>query len=236
MDEHSQKGKKSSGIDYAMIITILLVIQVILLGAVLYNVNLFTGLVVGDIQPSPQQGTAPQGGAAPQGQLSLEGARMLGNPDAEVVMVEYSSFTCPFCQRYHTETFNSIKENFVDSGDVLYVYKHFPRNDVDVTAANAAECAGEQGMFFEYSELVYKNQNMISQSAFVQWAQQLDLDVDEFNTCYDSQKFTQKITADRAEAQSWGIGGTPGFVVDGNVISGAQPYSVFQSAIQAGLN
>lgn len=166
--------------------------------------------------------------------VNLEDAHTLG--DGEVLMVEYSSATCPFCARYATETFPLIKSDYVDTNQITYVYRHFIRNEVDVVAANAMECAGEQGVFFEYKELVYSNQNMLSQqTAYVQWAEQLDLDVDAFNTCVEAEKYTQLVTAQTQEGQNNGITGTPGFLVNARLIAGAQPFQNFQAAIEAEL-
>lgn len=182
--------------------------------------------------PSPQPTPAPQ----PVGEPSLEGANTLGNPDAPVVMVEYSSYTCPFCGRHHTETWPSIRQNFVDNDQVLFVYKHFPRNDQDILAANAAECAGEQGAFFEMNDMIYANQATISEANLRSWGHSVVSDNNAFDTCFDERRYTDKANADRQEAMSFGVQGTPGFIINGELVSGAQPYNVFEQAINRALN
>jgi len=184
--------------------------------------------IVGGRQPG-----APQ---APQTQVSvnLEGAHSIGSGD--VLMVEYSSASCPFCARYHSDTFPSIKSEFIDSGKITYVYKHFIRNDVDLLAANAMECAGEQGKFFEYMDLVYVNQNLLGQTAsYITWAEQLALDVASFSTCFEEGRYSAKASANTQEGQLNGITGTPGFLINNRLIAGAQPFANFKSAIEAEL-
>jgi protein-disulfide isomerase len=206
-------------------------------------VVLVIGLGSGSNQAVPTPGNQPAPGGqqpAPTGnvEVSLEGANTLGDEDAPVVFVEYSSFTCPFCGRYNSETYPQILSEYVESGDVLYVYKHFLRNEVDATAANAAECAGDQGAFFEYKAQLYENQGSLNNPAFFsQVATDLGLDVDEWQTCFDSEKYTEKALADRNEGVSNGIQGTPGFIIDGTPFTrGAQPFSVFQAEIERALN
>ena len=213
--------------------------------AVLFIASLFTGGFGFKGTTTGTSGTGPvvnqpptTGGAPPAGnvQISMEGAHILGNPDADVVMYEFSSYTCPFCKRFHDETFSDIKKNYIDTGKILYVYKHFTRNQVDVVAANAAECAGEQGKFFEYSNKIYANQAALSdQEAFSRFASELGLNTQEFDTCFESQKYSQKASQNLQEGQANGVTGTPGFIIGGKLIPGAQPYNVFASAIDAAL-
>lgn len=212
--------------------------------AVLFVASVFTGgfgfkgVKTGNVGTGSVINQPPTTRGAPVGnvQISLEGAHTLGNLEADVIMYEFSSYTCPFCKRYHDETFNEIKKNYIDTGKIYYVYKHFTRNQVDVVAANAAECAGEQGKFFEYSEKIYANQAALSdQTAFTRFATELNLDVDEFNDCFKSQKYSQKASQNLQEGQANGVTGTPGFIIDGRLIPGAQPYNVFASAIDTAL-
>lgn len=189
--------------------------------------------------PSGQQGQVQQPGQIQQpatGEIDLQGVNALGDPDAPVVVVEYSSFTCPFCARHNLETFDRIVQEYVETGKVYYVYKHFIRNEVDSVAANAAECAGEQDRFFEYKSQIYQNQNSISNPGFFEGiASNLGLDMDSWRNCFDSGRYTQKANADRAEGMANGVTGTPGFVINGQLVSGAQPFQAFQQVIESQL-
>ena len=185
--------------------------------------------IVGGQQP-PQEQQPPQA----QVNVNLEGANTLGSGD--VLMVEYSSATCPFCARFAQETFPLINDAYIETGDITYVYKHFIINDIDVLAANAMECAGEQGVFFEYKELVYSNQNRLGQrSAYSDFAQELNLDVDAFDTCVDEGRYTAKANANTQEGQGNGVTGTPGFLINSRLVAGAQPFANFQTSIDAEL-
>lgn len=211
--------------------------------AVLFLISLATGGfgLTSDGQATERQADPAAGGSGSPDSgsgsvdISLEGANTMGDADADVVLVEYSSATCPFCGRHHEQTLPSIKENFVDNNQILWVYKHFVRNDVDIQAANAAECAGDQGQFFEYLDLVFENQESISPANLESWAQELDLDMDQWRTCQEDEEHRTKVLADTQEGQSNGVRGTPGFLLNGELISGAQPYSTFEGAIQSQL-
>lgn len=218
--------------------------------AVLFVASLFTGgfgLGTGtaatgtgtQAAPSPSPGPTPSPSPAQGVDVSFEGARTKGDPDAPVVMVEYSSFTCPFCMRFNYQdgTFDRIKEEYIDTGQVFYVYKHFTRNEMDVVAANAAECAGEQDMFWEYKGHIYENQGSIGQQGiFATWAEQLGLDMSAWTECFESGRYSQKASQDLQEGQRNGITGTPGFLINDQRVAGAQPFQAFQSAIEAQLN
>ena len=197
----------------------------------------FTGNGTAQVPAVP--GTTPQPSPSPggSGEVSLEGANMLGDENAPVVFVEYSSFTCPFCGRFNDETYPLIVQNFVETGQVLYVYKHFVRNDMDIVAANAAECAGEQGLFFEYKNAIYDNQQSIGQPGFFEnLAQTVGVNMGEWQTCFEEGRYNNKAVSDRDEGISNGIQGTPGFVINGETFArGAQPFSVFEQVIQQAL-
>jgi len=169
--------------------------------------------------------------------IDLQGTYLLGEETAEVLMIEYSSLTCPFCKRYQIDdgTFNAIKQEYIDTGKIKYVYKHFTRNETDVLGANALECAGEQDAFFEYKKILYQNQTELQNLRFSEYAQQLNLDMQSFNECLTEQRYTQKIQDNKSEAIRHGITGTPGFLINGEKVSGAQPFSVFKQVIDGFL-
>ncbi len=189
-------------------------------------------------QPSPTQPSPSPTAPAGAGEVNLDNARTMGNPGADVVFVEYSSFTCPFCGRHNTETMPLIKENFVDTGDVLFVYKHFPRNNEDIRIANHAECAGEQDAFFEVVERIYQNQQNVADSTLRGYAQELGLDMAAYDECVASNRYESVAREHLAEGQANGVTGTPGFLINGRIVEprGAQPYQVFQQQLSAALN
>ncbi|NCN99471.1 hypothetical protein COU62_03155 [Candidatus Pacearchaeota archaeon CG10_big_fil_rev_8_21_14_0_10_35_219] len=165
-----------------------------------------------------------------------------GQESAPITIIEFSDFECPFCGKFYSESYGQIVENYVDTGMVKFVYMHFPLSfhPQAMPAANAVECAGEQGMFYEYHNVLFENQQSLSEDNYVIWAGELGLDVKQFSECYDSSKYQDKINSQMAYGQQLGVSGTPGSFVgnpeEGYVsVSGAQPYSVFEQIISAEL-
>jgi protein-disulfide isomerase len=154
-----------------------------------------------------------------------------GDPDtAAVVIVEYSDFECPFCGRAQP-TVEELIETYGD--DIAVVYKDFPLGfhpDAQ-PAAVAAECADEQGMFREYHDLLFANQDALDDDSLLAYAEEVGLDVDEWSTCYDNEETLSEVEEDYAEGVADGVRGTPAFFVNGVLISGAQPASVFEAEI-----
>lgn len=182
--------------------------------------------------------TGGQPAAVANGEPNLEGAKILGDPDAPVVIVEYADFECPFCERHYTETFGQIKENYIDTGKAAYVFKHYPLSfhQQAMPAALAAECANEQGKFWEMHDMLYENGVAGGADAFKTYAEQLGLKTSVFDDCMNKKKYTTEINAEMAEGQALGVKGTPGFIINGQLVSGAQPYSVFAQVIDSKLN
>jgi len=148
-----------------------------------------------------------------------------------MTLVEYSDFECPFCER-HYPTLTKILDNY--KGKVRLVYKHFPLSfhPNAQKAAEASECADEQGKFWEYHDTLFENQpGGYSITKFKQWAGDLGLDVNQFSSCLDSGKYASKVQTDEADGQSRGVQGTPATFVNGRMISGAVPFESFKTVI-----
>ena len=169
--------------------------------------------------------------------LSADGNYFLGEEDAPVVLYEFSDYQCPFCARFYSGALPEIKTNYIDTGKVKLVFKDYPLDfhPEATPAAIAARCAGEQGKYFEFHDKLFENQNLLSTASYKNWARELELDGNQFDDCVDTRKYLSAVRADLVEGQNAGIRGTPGFLVNGQLISGAQPYSVFAQAIDAAL-
>jgi protein-disulfide isomerase len=168
---------------------------------------------------------------------------VLGDKDAPVTIVEFSDFQCPFCARFRTQTFEQIKTEYIDTGKVKFVYKDFPLDSIHSnarSAAEAAECANEQGKFWEYHDLLFEKQrewaSATGNDLFKQYAADLRLDTEKFNDCIDSKKYASEVSDDLKAATSAGGRGTPYFIVGSTPVSGARPFSAFQEAIEAELS
>ncbi|RMD51240.1 DsbA family protein [Candidatus Parcubacteria bacterium] len=159
-----------------------------------------------------------------------------GNLDkAEVVIVEYSDFECPYCGRHHP-TMKKIMEEYGDK--VAWVYRHFPLTNIHKNAQSAAlasECAAEQGKFWEYADSLFDNQKSLGDDLYTQIAQDLNLDLDQFNDCYDNQKYLDKIKNDYSSGVAAGVTGTPANFINGQKVSGAVPYENMAQIIDSYL-
>jgi len=170
-----------------------------------------------------------------------DGNRM-GDPDGPVKIVVYSDFQCIYCMNYWEETEPLIIENYVETGQVYYEYRSFgdflgPQSAV---AAEAAYCAADQGQFWGYHDILFLNWNGegtgdFSRARLVGYADALGLDVKAFSDCLESGKYTYKVEEDVTNAHADGIRATPSFLINGELVEGALPYSVFEDEIEAAL-
>ncbi|NQU82725.1 MAG: thioredoxin domain-containing protein [Parcubacteria group bacterium] len=154
-----------------------------------------------------------------------------GNANADITIVEYSDFQCPYCSRFHT-TMQDIIEDFGD--DIRWVYKHFPLDSIHPyarKAAEASECASDQNKFWEYNDELFANQSRISDSFLAIAAGNIGLNVQQFNECLDSDKYADKVENDYQEGIGFGVRGTPGGFINGVELGGAVPYSTLERAI-----
>lgn len=189
------------------------------------------GVALGDTNPSP----------APTVNIDMEELvdddPFLGEEDAPVTIVEFSDYECPFCSRFYTQTLPLIKSQYIDTGKVKFVYRDFPLSfhPQAMPSALAANCAGEQGKYYEYHNKIFENQALLSDATRKQWAQELGLDIPKWESCLSDPAQRQEIQKDLQDGSAAGITGTPGFIINGQLVSGAQPFSVFQQVIDATL-
>lgn len=183
-------------------------------------------------QPPQQQPSQPSQPSIDMDQL-VDDDDVKGDPDAPVTIVEFSDFECPFCTRFFEQTLGQIEQNYIDTGKVKFVYRDFPLSfhQNAQKAAESAECAGEQGRFWDMHDKLFESGVSGGVASFKQYAVDLGLDAAEFNSCLDSGRMASEVQKDMNDGAAAGVRGTPGFIVNGVLISGAQPYSVFEQAI-----
>jgi len=171
-------------------------------------------------------------------EVSIDDDPVKGDPDAPVTIIEFSEFQCPFCKRYVDQTYPQILKDYIETGKVKYVFRDFPLgfHPHAKPAAMASECAHEQDKFWEYHDELFENNENLGDDLYLQIAADLGLDIEQFQTCLESEKYSEEVDKDLADGQKYGISGTPGFFINGKLISGAQPYSVFKDAIEQALN
>jgi len=171
-------------------------------------------------------------------QVSADDDPVKGSKDAPVTIIEFSDFQCPYCGRFYQQTLPLIEENYIKTGKVKIVYRDFPLSfhQYAQKAAEAAECAHEQGKFWEYHDKLFENQNALDVASLKQYASELGLDAQKFNDCLDSGKKASEVQKDFNDGSMYGVSGTPTFFINGIPLVGAQPYSVFEQIINQELS
>lgn len=162
----------------------------------------------------------------------------LGNNNALVTIIEFSDFECPYCGKFYNETLPNIKENYINTGKVRFIYRNFPLTTIhknSLLAAQAAEAAGEQGKYWEMHDILYSNQNELQLTDLQKYAIDLNLDMQKFNSAIESKKFLGKIQKDTEDGIKAGVSGTPAFFINGIKLVGAQPFSNFEKIIESEL-
>lgn len=166
--------------------------------------------------------------------VSTDDDPTIGDANAPITIVEFSDFHCQYCGRFFNETLTPILTDY--AGKVRLVNRDYPiLGAASVQAALAAGCANDQGNYWDFHDMLFENQQNLTRDAFLSYAQELKFDMTKFTTCLDSQAHMDEITKDYTDAQNLGISGTPAFFINGRFISGAQPYTVFASAINEEL-
>jgi len=183
--------------------------------------------------------------------ISIDDDPIFGNPDAPITIVEFSDFECPFCARFHVQTLPSLFEEYIDQGKVKLVFRDFPIQSIHqnaLPAAIAANCANDQGKFKEMHDMIFENQNVWNKqetvnalSTFSQYATNMQLDQELFNSCLTNGKHIPEIRNDLDDGRDYGVSGTPGFFIGNDEIGyvelkGAQPFESFKKVIDAQLD
>lgn len=181
----------------------------------------------------------------------------MGDPNAPITIEEFSDFQCPFCERFHQETEPLLRQYYIDTGKVRFIYRSMGNwvsgniggGTESQDAALAAYCAGEQNKFWEmhahlFANVLGENAGSFTDKRLKAIAEKIGLDTAQFNSCYDSGKYADRVQQDFKDGQAAKINGTPGFLVIYTVngekktklIEGAQPFSAFQQELEAALN
>ncbi len=181
-------------------------------------------------QPEPQQPSVVN--------VNTQGKPVRGNANAKVTLVEYSDFECPFCKRFHDDAMKNVLKDYVETGKVKVVYKHFPLpfHPNAQKAAEAAECANDQGKFWEMHDKLFAMQEIaIDVASLKKYARELGLNPEKFDKCLDNSEKASAVQKDLDEGQLDGVSGTPTSFINGKAIVGAQPYAAIKAAIEAAL-
>jgi protein-disulfide isomerase len=171
----------------------------------------------------------------PRVAVSVAGDPAKGPAAAPITIVEFSDFQCPYCARVNP-TLKQVEEKYGDK--LRMVFRDFPLVQIHKEAAKAAEageCAHEQGKFWEMHDRLFANQSKLQVEALKQAASEIGLDSVKFNACLDSSKYASEVQSDVEEGARYGVTGTPAFFINGRLLGGAQPLQAFTEVIDEEL-
>lgn len=196
---------------------------------------IIVGVAVGFAAGYPiGRGSAPEAEASARTfGVELDGRPLRGPKNAAVTIIEFTDYECPFCRRYFETTYPTLLARYGD--DVAYTVRHFPvsyQHRRAHKAAQAAECAGDQGRFFDYHEVLFKNNRALDDRSLVGYAAQIGLELGKFRECLESGAKSDVVDDDLQTGLARGLMGTPSFLVNGRVLVGAQPAEVFERYIE----
>lgn len=216
-----------------------------------FSVGVLLGYVVWGFEPDSGQVQASQPAAQPSGPIAeapvteepqfvrydipAEGFPSIGPANAPITIVEFSDYQCPYCRRWHDQVYEPLLAEY--PGKIRMVYRHLPLTSIHpdaFSAAEAAMCAGDQNAYWPYHEKLFSSDSLGTQ-AYFQYAQELSLDLNAFQTCMTEHKFRDAIQADSDFAVNLGVRSTPTFFINGLAIVGAQPLEVFKQVIDKEL-
>jgi protein-disulfide isomerase len=170
---------------------------------------------------------------------------VLGEASAPVTIIEFGDYQCPSCRLFWRDVERRLKRDYIDTGKVRLVYRDFPIVEIHpeaVVAAVAAQCAADQGKYWEYHDKLFREQDnrgdgliRFKVADLKKWGADLRLDAAAFNECIDSARHKEEVSKDYADGVAVGIQGTPMFFINGRVVGGAQPYPVFRKVIDEEL-
>ena len=201
-----------------------------------FVVGLATGFLFwGRTKPSPPAPVAAAAAQAPTRlEVSVDDDPVLGPADAPITIVEFSDFNCPYCEKWHVETFEPLLAAYPDQ--IRFVYRDFPITSAEsLVAAQAAQCAGDQDAYWPFHDALLSGGLDLGRQAYEEYATRLGLNVQALLACIDSEKYRSEVESDARYAASLGASGTPTFFINGLPLVGAQPLAQFQAVIDQEL-
>lgn len=181
--------------------------------------------------------------AAPVSQIDLGEVKtsyVLGVPSAPVQITEYTDFECEFCGEFHREVWPKIKVKYIDAGKVTYELKNFPITAVHKFALNGAKgayCAGDQGYYWEFIDMLFTNQDNLRVPDLVEYAEIVGLaDLDLFEACVRSDKYQRTVEDDLIEGANRDVKGPPTVFINGQRVDGARDFAYWDEKISGILD
>lgn len=218
----------------------------VVLGIVVLNGHAGGSTALAANQPAPQPTVGPQptqqNEPAPSQAVGVGHFPAKGSAGAKVTVVEFADFRCPFCGRFFNDAEKGVIQDYVATGKVKYYFRSFAfLGQPSTVASEAAECANEQGKFWQFHDWLYEHQaderdtEFYSQDNLAKYAGEIGLNTSKFTSCLNSGKYAAKVSQDLTDGQNAGVNGTPTIFINGHPLVGAQPYSAVKAAIEQAL-
>tara|TARA_B100000925_G_scaffold209461_1_gene159578 strand:- start:1392 stop:1967 length:576 start_codon:yes stop_codon:yes gene_type:complete len=159
----------------------------------------------------------------------------IGDDDAPITIIEYASMTCSHCADFHTETYPVLKENYIEKGDVKFIFREFPLDKLSMATSMLARCV-DNSISLAFIDILFQNRNKwYSDNAIAELknlSKQAGLSSEDFERCLNDQELLDQLIIQKENAiKEFQINSTPSFIINGKVISGNKPYSYFESEI-----
>jgi len=198
------------------------------------------------IKAATRPGSAPAQPPVVEKVVSIDNDPIKGDKDAPITIIEFSDYECPFCKRSYDNVFSKLEEEYISKGKVRVVFRDFPLgfHKKAIPAAIAANCAGEQGKYWEVHNFLFENPDKLDTASVINSTAELGLDKAKFEACIKDKSKEKEITKDLEDGQKYGVRGTPSYFIGkttegdeitGTFVRGAQPYSVFKEHIEEQL-
>lgn len=160
----------------------------------------------------------------------------IGPESAEVSLIVFGDFQCPFTRRFWQDAFPQILEKYSDKLRITYWPVPTAKHNYDRESAMASYCADEQGQFWEYAKILFDRQGSATGEHLRDYARELGLDVDSFWQCYASNKYKEQVQQDYAQGRKYGVVQTPTVLVNEHALSGDLPFEDYRTFIEFELN
>ena len=222
-------------------VSVLTFVAGLLIGYLVWGVGILSGLGNSTVAATQAQGPvaeAPVVTEEPQYtryEIPTEGFYSRGPADAPITIVEFSDYQCPFCRRWHDEVAQALYAAYPNQ--IRLVYRNLPLTSIHpdaLSAAEAALCAGDQNAYWEYHDKLFSGETL-GKSTYMQYAQELNLDMTSFEACIDNRTHQAAVQVDSDFAVNLGVRSTPTFFINGLAVVGAQPLDVFKQVIDKEL-
>ncbi len=179
--------------------------------------------------------------------VTIEGSPVLGKTNAPIILLEFTDYQCPYCRRHVINTYPKIIKDYVDTGKVKYIIREFPLKQIHPNAENASKaslCAGEQDGYWKMHDLIFQGRQRMGKDVLLGYAEKLKLNMDLFQSCFNSDKYEKQINRDVQDGGELGVQGTPSFIFGKTdaknpnkfkaiqFLRGAHPYNKFKKVIE----